>query len=48
MGPWDHGADGWPATVLALRVGATVVPMQFGFYKQWIRFHVTKDALTST
>jgi hypothetical protein len=68
-GPWGPIPPGWSTTVLAVLVGAIVVPMQFGFYlltcsawnghnneagitarltlcKQWIRFHVTKDALT--
>jgi hypothetical protein len=67
--PWGHTTPGWSTAVLAVLVGAIVVPMQFGFYlltcsawnghnneagitarltlcKQWIRFHVTKDALT--
>lgn len=68
-GPWGHIPPDWSTNVLAVLVGALVVPMQFGFYlltcsawnghnneagitarltlcKQWIRFHVTKDALT--
>ena len=68
-GPWDSIPWGWSSGLLALAVGAIVVPMQFGFYlltcsawnghnneagitarltlcKQWIRFHVTRDAVT--
>lgn len=68
-GPWGSLAWGGSAALLAVAVGAIVVPMQFGFYlltcsawnghnneagitarltlcKQWIRFHVTRDAVT--
>lgn len=68
-GPWGHVAPSWWTSLVALLVGAIVVPMQWGFYlltcsawnghnneagitarltlcKQWIRFHVTKDAVT--